>query len=186
MIRRAHDQFPPRGTQRGPAGRTRPHRTRPEHHEPTDARGADSILAEIVHPDLIPAVDPRSDRERAAGTRISGLDRGETLEDLLRRWGGSPLPGWRRRCPGGIREVLDSFARLARLLGELSGAGLPAGVDQGLVSCASENDRNLRMRRGSGGLIRARPRRPEWAVPKLISTGVLHLRREPNVFQGAT
>ncbi len=74
------------------------------------------LLDEFLHPDLIP-LESVSDRphHRKVG--------GEPLDEILKRWGGAPLPGWRRRCPGGIVAMVSSFCRLARLLGSLQGAG---------------------------------------------------------------
>ena len=75
-----------------------------------------ALLQEFIHPHLVP-VDVRDPRDRAIE------DEGVPLDRLLRQWGGAPIPSWRRRCPGGIPMVLDSFLQIARLLGELKGAG---------------------------------------------------------------
>lgn len=75
------------------------------------------LLSEFLHPELIPL--PREGR--GVG---NPAEMGESLEAVLRRWGGAPLPGWRRRLPEGVAGLLASFGRVARLLGELAGAGL--------------------------------------------------------------
>ena len=82
-------------------------RTTPRTPSPAD------LLAEFIHPDLIPL---------GAG-RDPSVDEGVALESLFRQWGGAPIPSWRRRCPGGLPQLLDSFLSIARLLGELKGAG---------------------------------------------------------------
>ena len=71
------------------------------------------LLAEFIHPDLIPL----------GAERDPSVDEGVSLESLFRQWGGAPIPSWRRRCPGGLAQLLDSFLSIARLLGELKGAG---------------------------------------------------------------
>jgi len=76
------------------------------------------FLEKFRHPDLIPLLP-------ADGRAPLAEDGGEPLDRLLRRWGGAPLPGWRRRCPHGIDDLLSSFCRLARLLGALEGLGWP-------------------------------------------------------------
>jgi len=100
-------------------------------------RGLDrrSLLSEILHPALIPLppseFSPEVDHDSGAlGIRRSTLggsdlamDEGVSLDRLLRQWGGAPLPSWRRRCPGGVSMLIDSFVNIARLLCELKGAG---------------------------------------------------------------
>ena len=126
MIRRTHENVPtPRASGASSAGGTgsrggegyrgarRFAKTSPEDR----AR----LLEEFIHPDLLPL--RRAAFEAGASIERAIADEGVPLDSLLRRWGGAPIPSWRRRCPEGLPMLLESFVRITRLLHELKGAG---------------------------------------------------------------